>query len=161
MDVSFQPDQVELIPFAGVHLAVLEHHGSPALIENSIQRFITWRKKWHLHPHHHATFNIFYNNPDTVAPENFHVDLGGDRVDKVLPEGEGIVHKTIPAVRCAWLRYIWTDHHLGQAIGWLYQHWLPQSGEAAGTFPLFCQRVSFYPDAEIGREITDIYLPLL
>ena len=42
----------------------------------------------------------------------------------------------------------------------LYAHWLPTSGEELRDFPLFMQRVKFFPDVPDGEAETDIYLPL-
>jgi hypothetical protein len=53
----------------------MSHLGDPALIRQTIQRFIAWRKKHHLHPSRYATLNILYNDPDTVAAQDFRLDL--------------------------------------------------------------------------------------
>ena len=66
----------------------------------------------------------------------------------------------IPAGRCALLRHVGSDDHLGHSIRHLYSQWLPASGEELRDFPLFLQRVVFYPDVPDNEAITDIYLPL-
>lgn len=42
----------------------------------------------------------------------------------------------------------------------LYASWLPGSGEELRDFPLFMQRLTFFPDVPDNEAITDIYLPL-
>jgi AraC family transcriptional regulator len=43
----------------------------------------------------------------------------------------------------------------------LYRDWLPASGEEAGDFPLFCQRVTLYPDVPEQETVTELFLPLV
>ena len=45
-----QPDNVKVIMFKETKVAVLEHRGDPDLIENSVRKFIEWRKQNHLPP---------------------------------------------------------------------------------------------------------------
>ncbi len=42
----------------------------------------------------------------------------------------------------------------------LYRDWLPGSGEEARDFPLYCQRLTFFPEVAEGEAITDLFLPL-
>ncbi|MBL4826735.1 MAG: hypothetical protein JKY66_03315 [Spongiibacteraceae bacterium] len=42
----------------------------------------------------------------------------------------------------------------------LYSHWLTTSGEELRDFPLFIERLNFYPDVAEHKVITDVYLPL-
>jgi hypothetical protein len=37
--------QVDIINFPETKVAVLEHHGDPALIDRSVQQFIAWRQQ--------------------------------------------------------------------------------------------------------------------
>lgn len=64
------------------------------------------------------------------------------------------------ASRCALLRHTGSDDQLGRSILHLYSQWLPGCGEEPRNFPLFMQRVTFFPDAPDNDAITDIYLPL-
>lgn len=149
---------VRIIDFPETRLAVLEHRGDPHRIGDSIRSFIAWRKRHHLHPSRHATFNIFYDDPYQVAPEDYRMDLCV-AVDRDV-SGEGIVDKRIPAGRCASLRHIGSDDHLHASIAYLYSQWLPQSGEEPRDFPLFVQRVTFFPDVPEHEAVVDIFLPL-
>ena len=49
---------------------------------------------------------------------------------------------------------------LEPAALFLYRDWLPASGEEPRDFPLYCQRVSFFPDVPEHEAVTDLFLPL-
>ena len=42
----------------------------------------------------------------------------------------------------------------------LCRDWLPASGEERRDFPIYCKRVTIYPDVSEREVITDLYLPL-
>lgn len=58
------------------------------------------------------------------------------------------------------LRHVGSEESFIAALRCLYAEWLPQSGEQAGGFPLYCQRVAFFPDVAEQEAITDLFLPL-
>ncbi|MGI0494241.1 AraC family transcriptional regulator [Alkalinema pantanalense CENA528] len=151
---------VKIVDFPTTPVAVLEHRGDPTLIEDSIGKFIAWRKQNHLSPATNATFNILYNSPTETAPADYRCDLC---VATDLPIGEnayGIVAKTIPGGKCAVLRHIGDDGMLGESMAYLFGQWLPMSGEVPRAFPLFLQRVLFPPAVSAQEAIVDIFLPL-
>ncbi|HSC79267.1 MAG TPA: hypothetical protein VLC08_02845 [Chitinolyticbacter sp.] len=43
---------------------------------------------------------------------------------------------------------------------WLYEAWLPVSGEALRDFPLFVERVRCFPDVPEREAVIDLVLPL-
>lgn len=153
-------DQVKMIDFKEIRLAVLEHHGNPTLLGTTLRRFIDWRKEKRLSPKTHATFNLLYNDPADTSAEDFRLDLGVATDIEVEPNNIGIVVKTIPAGRCAVLRYTGSDDALGEAIAYLYSEWLPQSGEEPRDFPPYLQRLKFFPDVPEYEATLDIFLPL-
>jgi AraC family transcriptional regulator len=67
---------------------------------------------------------------------------------------------TIPGGRCAVLRVIGSSDDLRPAAEFLYRDWLPVSGEELRDFPLYAQRVRFFPDVPEHEAITDLFLPL-
>ncbi|RDS85796.1 hypothetical protein DWU99_00530 [Dyella psychrodurans] len=141
-------------------IAVLEHRGDPNHLGDSIRTFIAWRKQNHLHPSRYATFNILYDDPEEVAAGEYRFDLCVAVDRDIEPNAFGIVGKIIPAGRCAVLRHIGSDDTLRQSISYLYAKWLPQSGEEPRNFPLYLQRVRFFPDVAEHEAVTDIFLPL-
>ncbi|GLQ94055.1 AraC family transcriptional regulator [Dyella acidisoli] len=146
--------------FPETRVATLEHRGDPNRIGDSIRAFIAWRKQHHLHPSRHATFNIFYDDPYQVAPADYRIDLCVAVDRDMRDEASRIVDKTIPAGRCAVLRHVGSDDHLHASIAYLYAQWLPDSGEELRDFPLFVQRVTFYPDVPEHEAVVYIFLPL-
>lgn len=155
---SYSPADVKIIDFPETRIAALEHRGDPAGIQASVRRFIEWRKANRLPPKLGATFNILYDGPDSVPPEQFRLDIGAATNREIAPNDAGIVARTIPAGRCAVLRL--TGEDIGTAAAYLYADWLPGSGEELRDFPLFCQRVAFFPDVPANDAVTDLFLPL-
>src|SRR5260221_3730956 len=66
----------------------------------------------------------------------------------------------IPVGRCAVLRHTGADDGLAAAITHLYADWLPRSGEDLRDFPVYLQRITFFPDVPEHEAVTDIFLPL-
>ncbi|GAA6619140.1 GyrI-like domain-containing protein [Scytonema sp. NUACC26] len=160
MKLENQPAQVKLISFKNTKVAVLEHRGDPNLIGNSVCKFIEWRKQNCLPPTVSDTFNILYDNPSETAPDDYRLDICASTERDVVDNPFGVVEKIIPGGRCAVLRHIGSDSNISQSITYLYSIWLPLSGEEPRDFPLYLQRVSFFPDVPEYEAITDIFLPL-
>jgi AraC family transcriptional regulator len=154
------PADVEIVDFAGMKVATLEHRGDPRRLGDSIRRFIAWRKESGLHPSTSATFNILYDDPAAVAPDDYRFDLCAQTPRDVPANGHGVVTKHLPAGRCARLRIQGGDDALASGVTFLYSQWLPNSGEELRDFPLFLQRVSFFPDVPECEQIVEVYLPL-
>jgi AraC family transcriptional regulator len=155
-----QLDNVKVILFKETKVAVLEHRGDPNLIGDSVRKFIEWRKQNNLSPQVSDTFNILYDNPSETWPENFRLDICTSTERDVTDNSFGVVKKIIPGGRCAVLRYIGAEANLGESITYLYSNWLPLSGEELRDFPLFLQRVKFFPDVLEHEAIIDVFLPL-
>ncbi|WP_410209090.1 GyrI-like domain-containing protein [Aquirhabdus sp.] len=151
--------QVQIINFPETQIAVLEHHGDPQLLGQSIRRFIAWRKQHQLAPSLSKTFNILYEDPEIEAAL-YRIDIGVETNMLIKDDPTGIVSKTIPSGRCAVLRHIGSDDLLRQTIHNLYAIWLPSSGEELRDFPIFLQRIKFFPDVPETEAVIDIFLPL-
>jgi AraC family transcriptional regulator len=160
MQTSYQAHHVRLVDVEETPVAVLEHRGHPQLIGDSIRTFIAWRKQHHLPPSKNATFNILYDDPYEVEPANYRFDLCVATDQPIEDNPAGIVRKTIPAGRCAVLRHTGSDDTLRESVSYLYSEWLPQSGEEPRDFPLYVQRVRFFPDVPEHEAVVDIFLPL-
>lgn len=149
-----QDGSVRIVDFPETPVAALEHRGAIG-IDDSIRRFIAWRKQAGLPPSTHATFNIIHPG---VAGENFDICVATDA--PAPPNADGIVGKIIEAGRCAVLRHSGPDEALGGAVSWLYRVWLPASGVERRHAPLFFQRVQFYPFVPTHEAVTDIFMPI-
>lgn len=160
MATKYRADDVKIVHFSDTPIAVLEHRGDPKLIGNSIRTFIEWRKQNHLPPKDSATFNIISDDPDLVDPAQYRFDLCTPTPREVVANDFGVVGKTIPGGRCAVLRHVGSDDTLADAIRYLYTEWLPNSGEELRDFPLYLQRVKFFPDVPEHAAVIDVFLPL-
>ncbi|AXI02831.1 AraC family transcriptional regulator [Aquirhabdus parva] len=152
--------QVQIINFPETQIAALEHRGDPQLLGQSIRRFIEWRKQHQLTPSLSKTFNILYEDPENIDPEQYRIDIGVETNMLIKDDSIGMVSKTIPSGRCAVLRHIGSDDLLRKAIHNLYAIWLPSSGEELRDFPVFLQRIKFFPDVPKSEAVIDIFLPL-
>ena len=152
--------QIRIVNFKETKVAAFEHLGDPRRIVDSIEKFIKWRRLNLLPPKVSATYNIIYNNPAEIKPEEFRIDLCAAIEEDVAENEFGVRSKTIPSGRCAVLRHIGSDDTLEKAVRYLYADWLPQSGEELRDFPLFFQRITFFPDVPENDSIVDIFLPL-
>lgn len=141
-------------------LAVVEHKGAPQAIGASVAKLIAWRRANGNHPSTHRTFNILYNNPAEVLPSEYRMDIGAEVKAPRTDNDVCIIEKVIPSGRYAVLRHIGSDRLLSNKIGFLYGEWLAERDETPSEFPLFIERISFFPDVPEDEMITDIYLPL-
>lgn len=141
-------------------VAIMEHHGDPSTIGGTIQRFIAWRRSVGLTPRTSPTFNVFHSDPRTTPPTDYRMDLcvGTDR--PIQANGEPVTAGLIPGGRCAVLRVVGATDDLEPAAMTLYRHWLPASGEEVRDFPLYCQRLIFFPDVPEHEAVVDVFLPL-
>jgi len=161
MQTSNQKRQINIVQFPEMRVATLQHRRSPELLMDSIKTFIKWRKENRLSPDMSATYNIIYDDPAATESEKYQLDLCAAIKNDIDENIYGIVESAIPAGRCARLRHLGPDNHLGDSIEYLYTHWLPASGEELRDFPCFLHRVDLFPDVPEHEIITDIYLPLL
>lgn len=152
--------QVQRVDFPAVSVAVFEHRGAPNQLMLSIRHFINWRKAQKLPPTKSRTFNLVYDDPTTVAAEEYRFDLCCEFNDTLAENSDGIKLKQIPAGPCAMLRHTGSDEQLSAAVQYLYSVWLDEAGAELRDFPLFFERISFFPDVPQHLAITDIYLPL-
>ena len=151
---------VEIVTFAATKVAVIEHHGSPALEHGTARKLIAWKlDNKLLDQMKYRSYGLHYTDPFSTPPDEHHVDFCLSIEEDVAPNPYGITTKTIPKLRCARARDIGSRSN-NQAAAYLYQIWLPQSGEAAGDFPMIFHYVNVGPNVSEAEMITDVYLPL-
>jgi len=153
--------EVNIIAFKATKVAVLEHRGPHEFLNDSVLRFIAWRKSSQLSPVETSrTFGIAYDDPDKPEPNAFRFDICGSVAADVPLNPQGVITKTIPAGRCAVVRHLGSRDRIAESIYPLYRDWLPQSGEELRDFPLFFDYVNLFPEVAEHALITDIHLPL-
>ncbi|TFF20468.1 helix-turn-helix domain-containing protein [Jiella endophytica] len=157
---TFTAEDVTIRDVPAIPVAIMEHRGDPATLGATIQRFIVWRRAAGLHPSIESTFTIWRSERRPTSPDDYAVDLcvGMDR-----PTEETAVDVKageIPGGRCAVLRVVGHTDNLEPAALYLYRDWLPRSGEDVRDFPIYCQRLSFFPDVAEHETMADLFLPL-
>jgi AraC family transcriptional regulator len=160
MHKIFTADDVTIRDVLATPVAILKHRGDPATLGATIQRFIAWRTAAGLHPKTNPTFTVWRSERRPAVPADYSVDLcvGTDR--PIEPHGEPIKAGEIPGGRCAVLRVVGQTHNLEAPALYLYRDWLPASSEEARDFPLYCQRLSLFPEVPEHEAIAELFLPL-
>ncbi len=161
---SYQREQtmdVDIVNFEATELAVLEHQGPLSRVNETLQKFVAWRKNFGPSPSVSRTFNIYYDDPELVATKSYRMDVGAELLSTLKPNDTGIVRKTIPNLMCAKLRHHGSWNSLGASMRQLYANWLPGSQYSAGPFPMFVHRVNLFPNVLESELVTDIYLPVV
>ena len=141
-------------------VAIMEHRGDPAALGATIQRFIAWRKTAGLSPKTSPTFNVWRSARRPACPADYSNDLCVGTDGPIEAHGEQIKAGVIPGGRCAVLRVVGNTDNLEPAALYLYRDWLPASGEEAGDFPIYCQRLSFFPEVPEHETVAELFLPL-
>lgn len=163
-DKNMQPSQhaqtVDIVDFPETKVAAAEHKGAPNRVMETVGRFIQWRKENGPSPKTSDTYNILYDDPTTVEPDDYRFDICASIESSVEVNDYAVIEKVIPNGRCAVLRHIGNESSLGQSIQYLYSHWLQQSDESLRNYPCFIKRVTFYPEVPEHEMIIDIYLPI-
>ncbi|MEJ2455906.1 MAG: AraC family transcriptional regulator [Candidatus Thiodiazotropha sp.] len=154
--------EIDIVDFAETLVAVLEHHGAPERIFESVRVFIDWRKQSGRSPNdRRRTFGIPYSDPANTPPDAFHFDICGEIENPVSENPQGVITKRIPGGRCARVRHIGSTDRIEDSIYPLYRDWLPESGEELRDFPLFFHYLKRIPEVPEHEQMTDIYLPLV
>lgn len=150
---------VRIVDFTEISVAALELCGPPKMQHEAARKLVEWRLANGATPDKHRTFGIHYNDPRTTAPEDYRVDLCVEVAHAIPPNPQALVNKTIPANRCAVARHLGSRENVSAAV-YLYETWLPASGELPGDFPIFFHYVNVGPRVQEHEMITDVYLPL-
>ncbi|MCO7223686.1 GyrI-like domain-containing protein [Pleionea sp. CnH1-48] len=159
--VKINKQSIEIVEFNETPIALFIHQGPQETIFESVKVFIEWRKQNKLSPERSQTYNLLYDDPESVNAEEYRFGIAASCGSKVISSNEqGVIASAIPAGRCALLRHIGSDETLADSIRYLYSEWLPQSGEGLRDFPCFLHRVAMYPDVNESDAVIDIYLPL-
>ncbi|MFT6986532.1 MAG: AraC family transcriptional regulator [Psychromonas sp.] len=153
--------QIKIIDFEETKVAVLEHRGDPRLLNESVQRFIEWRKESSLSPVSSSnSYGIVYDDPSYTEPGKFRFDICGSITSDVPANTHKIINKTLPSGRCAVLRHTGSHDLMNSKIYDFYGKWLPESKEELRDVPMFFHYINLLPEVPESELLTDIYLPL-
>ncbi|QNQ10480.1 AraC family transcriptional regulator [Sphingomonas alpina] len=161
MQIIFEHDDVTICDVPPTPVAIMEHRGDRAMLGDTFQRFIAWRKAAGLSPETSPTFTVFRSEREPVVPADYSMDLCIG-TDQPIEANDGQMKAgVIPGGRCAVLRYPGNTNNLEPAALYLYRDWLPASGEEARDFPIYCRRrLSFIPEVPVHEVIVELFLPL-
>ena len=152
--------QVDIVTFPATKVAVIEHRGSPALEYETAKKLIAWKiENRLLDQQKYRSYGLHYTDPFTVSPADHRVDFCLSIEQPVAENSYGIRDGSIPVLRCARARDIGSRSN-NQAAIYLYNVWLPQSGETPSGFPMIFHYVNVGPNVKTEEMITDVYLPL-
>ncbi len=153
--------EVKRVDFKPIKIAVLEHKGSPDLINSTVPKFIEWRKTTGLSPiESSGTFGIVYSDPNNTPPEEFRFDVCGEVSEDIPKNDYGVIQKEIPGGQCAVIRHIGPHEAMDEKIYYLYKEWIWENNHELRDFPLFFQYHNFFPEVQESELITDIFLPI-
>lgn len=151
---------VSIVVFPETRAATISHVGPPWQEHETARKLIAWKLENRLLDQaKYRNYGLHYTNPRNVRPAEHRVDfcLSIDR--DIGPNSYGIFESTIPSVRCAMARDIGSRAN-NQAVRYLFEEWLPSSGETMADFPVIFHYVNVGPNVKAEEAITDVYLPL-
>lgn len=152
--------EVQIVMFPETKVAAIEHFGAPAMEHETARKLITWKIEQRLFdPLKYRSYGVHYTDPRIAKPSDHHVDFCLSIDHEVGTNSFGIVNKVIPHNRCA-LAWDTGSRYNNQAAVYLFENWLPRSGEAIGNFPIFFHYVNVGPNVREEEMITAVYLPL-
>jgi len=151
---------VEIVVFPATRVAAIEHRGPPALEHDTVRKLVAWKIEQRLLDQtKYRSYGLHYADPRSVAPSEYRAEfcLSIDR--DVRTNTDGIYEKVIPNRRCAKARDIGSRLN-NQAARYLFEVWLPGSGEAWTGEPAIFHYVNVGPSVMECEAVTDVYLPL-
>jgi len=152
--------QVRIVLFPETRVAAISHVGEPSREHETARKLVAWKlERRLLDQSRYRTYGLHYSDPRTVDPREHRVDFCVSYDGPIEPNVDGIVEMIIPAARCATARDVGSRHD-NKAAQFLYDEWLPRSGEAIAARPLIFHYVNVGPNVKDHEAITDVYLPL-
>jgi AraC family transcriptional regulator len=152
--------QVRIVTFPETKVATVSHVGSPSQEHDTARRLIAWKLELRLLDLAiHRSYGLHYTNPRTIAPTEHRVDFCLSYDGCIDANPYGVVAGIIPSMRCAMARDVGSRLD-NQAARYLFDEWLPRSGEEMAALPVVFHYVNVGPMVKENVAITDVYLPL-
>jgi AraC family transcriptional regulator len=152
--------EVKIVTFPETRVAAIEHLGSPALEHDTVQKLVAWKLENRLLDQtRYRSYGIHYTSSRITPHAEHRVDFCLSVEEEVDDNSLGIRNLLIPKLRCAYARDIGSRYN-NQAAAYLFETWLPLSGETSGDFPVIFHYVNVGPQVRDEDMITDVYLPL-
>ncbi len=152
---------IKVIDFDKREVALIEHKGSPQRVYETAAKFIEWRKLTGLSPIKSSeTFGIPHSDPSATSDDEFQFDICGTHKGAVPENHYGVKSGVIPQGRCAVAIHKGSHDTIGDTVYYLYQTWLPESGEDLRDYPCFFKYLNFVHEVDECELLTEIYLPI-
>ena len=153
------PMNVNICEFPGTLVAALAHHGDYRQLNQTIARFIQWRKQSTEAPIDSSqTYGLAYSDPQSAEP--FRFDVCASVSAPIRDNPFGVVTQHIPAGRCARITHTGSHDLMDEKIRYLYNQWVIESEYELRDFPCFFHYRNLFPQVAESELITDIYLPI-
>ena len=152
--------QVSIVTFPETKVATVSHLGSPLLEHDTARKLIAWKLQHRLLDQAiHRSYGLHYDDSRAVNPAEHRVDFCLSFDGAIDPNPYGVVAGIIPASRCAKARDVGSRLN-NQAAWYLFEEWLPRSGETMAALPVVFHYVNVGRGVKDHEAITDVYLPL-
>jgi AraC family transcriptional regulator len=151
---------VSIVTFPETRVAGIRHIGPHSLEHDTAMKLVAWKlERRLLDQARYRTYGLHYTDPRAVVPTEYRVDFCLSYDGSIEPNAQGIVEMTIPSMRCAMARDVGSRLD-NKAARYLFDEWLPRSGEENAALPLVFHYVNVGPSVKEHEAITDVYLPL-
>jgi len=151
---------VDIVWFPQTRVAAIEHRGSPASEYETVRKLVAWKlERGLLDQAKYRTYGMHYSDPRTAAPAEYRAEFCLSIDGEVGENRYQIYEKVIPACRCARARDVGSRKN-NQAVIYLFEAWLPTSGQIWTGDPAIFHYVNVGPSVKEHEAITDVYLPL-
>jgi AraC family transcriptional regulator len=153
--------EVSIVEFPETRVAGIVHKGAPSQEHETARKLVAWKLEHRLLDQaRYRTYGLHYTDPRIINPADHRVDFCLSYEGEVEPNTHGVTAMTIPAMRCAMARDVGSRLD-NKAAQYLYDKWLPGSGERMAGQPLVFHYVNVGPSVKEHEAITDVYMPLL
>lgn len=152
---------VAIVMFPETRVAAISHVGHPSEEHATARKLIAWKiGNRLLDPALHRSYGLHHTDPRSIDPSKYRVDFCLSFDGAVAENAHGITGMTIPGLRCAVARDVGSRSD-NKAAQFLYDAWLPASGETLSGHPLIFHYVNVGPGVQAHEAITDVYMPIL
>jgi AraC family transcriptional regulator len=151
---------VQIVTFPETKVALITHLGSPQDEHATALKLVAWKlEKRLLDSNKYRSYGLHYSDPRTSSANQYRVDFCLSIEEDVAPNSFGIVQGVIPSMRCACARDVGSRLN-NKAAAFLFDKWLPRSGELRLDYPLIFHYINVGPNIKESEAITDVYMPI-
>lgn len=146
--------------FPQTRVAAVEHRGPAAAEYDAVRRLVSWKLEHRFLDHgKYRTYGLHYADPRSVSPAEYRAEFCLSIDEQVGENAHGVYEKLLLACRCARARDVGSRKD-NRAVKYLFDVWLPASGERWNGTPAIFHYVNVGPSVKESEAITDVYLPL-